>query len=312
MTKETLLEHLRYFFENCPAIDLELYVLYHREGALSTYRPALEERQLRPRLLNDFLAEVRVQFYAPATPYELVSVHTPEASDAEQVFYADYLEIPRAAAVFGPATKGHALSYDGEEATLSGIWGFVVRIGNSQRSLYLFKKNQAFNVIGRDKYYHLFFSNQALTLLNRDTIRLNHTFDVMLLEDHLLILNRKEFERSFDYVKAMQQRALDKIGAIEKLGIVENVGKLAELVENMRTLRKLLAIDLGNVVLHTPPEKIAAFCRDYNIDLKFTTENKIALNTKRSAEQFVKLLNDDYLRSELTQLLYDSKGKKRI
>jgi hypothetical protein len=312
MTKPTLLEHLRYFFENRPAINLELYVLYLRDGALRTYRPALEERQLRPRLLDDFLAEVRAQLYDPAAPYELVSVHTPEAGDAEQVFYAGYLEIPRAAAVFGPATKGHALPYEGEEATLSGIWGFVVRIGNSGRSLYLFKKNQAFNVIGRDKYYQLFFSNKALTLLNRDTIRLNHTFDVMLLEDQLLVLNRKEFERSFDYVKAMQGRALEKIGAIEKLGIVENVGKLADMVENMRTLRKLLAIDMGNVVLHTPPEKIADFCRAYNIDLRFTPENKIALNTKKSAEQFVKLLNDDYLRSELTQLLYDSQGKKRI
>ncbi len=312
MTRETLLEHLRYFFENRPAIDLELYVLYHRDGTLSTYQPALEERQLRPRLLHDFLAEVRAQFYAPAAPYELVSVHTPETSDVEQVFYADYPEIPRAAAIFGPATKGQALPYDDDSATLSGIWGFVVRIGNSERSLYLFKKNQAFNVIGQGKYYHLFFSNRALTLLNRDTIRLGHTFDVMLLENHLLIINRKEFERSFDYVKAMQGRALDKIGAIEKLGIVENVGKLADMVENMRTLRKLLAIDLGNVVLHTPPEKIADFCRAYNIDLKFTPENRIALNTKKSAEQFVKLLNDDYLRSELTQLLYDSKGKKRI
>jgi hypothetical protein len=312
MTKQTLLEHLRYFFENRPAINLELYVLYLRDSALHAYRPALEERQLRPRLLDDFLAEVRAQFYAPVAPYELASVHTPEASDADQVFYAGYLEIPRAAAVFGPATRGQDLPYEGEEATLSGIWGFVIRVGNSERSLYLFKKNQAFNVIGRDKYYHLFFSNKALTLLNRDTIRLNHTFDVMLLEDHLLILNRKEFERSFDYVKAMQQRALEKIRAIEKLGIVENVGKLAGMVENMRTLRKLLAIDMGNVVLHTPPEKIADFCRAYNIDLKFTPENKIALNTKKSAEQFVKLLNDDYLRSELTQLLYDSKGKKRI
>jgi hypothetical protein len=239
-------------------------------------------------------------------------VHTPEASDAEQVFYAGYDEIPRAADIFGDAVAGKALPFDESEARLSGIWAFVVRIGNSGRSLYLFKKNQAFNVIGRDKYYHLFFSNRALTLLNRDTIRLNHTFDVMLLEDHLFVLNKKEFERSFDYVKAMQQKALDKIGAIEKLGLVENVGRLAGMVENMRTLRKLLAIDLSNVVLHTPPEKIASFCRDYNIDLKFTPDNKIALNTKKSAEQFVKLLNDDYLRSELTQLLYDSKGKKRI
>ena len=310
MTKETLLEHLRYFLENRPVINLELYVLYNREGTLSTYAPALEERQLRPRLLDDFLAEIRAQF--TSGPYELVSVHTPEASDTARVFYAVYGEIPRAAEVFGDAIAGKVPPFDDAGAKLSAIWAFVFRIGNSERSLYLFKKNQAFNVIGQGKYYHLFFSNRALTLLNRDTIRLSHTFDVMLLEDHLFILNQKEFERSFDYVKAMQQKALDKISAIQKLGIVENVGKLADMVENMRTLRKLLAIDMNNVVLHTPPEKIAAFCRDYNIDLKFTPDNKIALNTKKSAEQFVKLLNDDYLRSELTQLLYDSKGKKRI
>jgi hypothetical protein len=228
------------------------------------------------------------------------------------VYYAAFDEIPRAGEVFGEAIAGKAAPYDDTSLKMSGIWAFVVRIGNSEKSLYLFKKNQAFNVIGQGRYYHLFFDNRELTLLGRDTIRLNHTFDVMLLEGQLLILNKKEFERSFDYVKAMQQKALDKIAGIEKLGIVENVGRLTDMVGNMRTLRKLLAIDPNNVVLHTPPEKIADFCRDYGIELKFTPENKISLSTKKSAEQFVKLLNDDYLRSELTQLLYDSKGKKRI
>ena len=41
-------------------------------------------------------------------------------------------------------------------------------------------------------------------------------------------------------------------------------------------------------------------------------KSKISIPNKKSAEVFVKLLNDDYLISELTKSLYDSRGKKKI
>ena len=43
--------------------------------------------------------------------------------------------------------------------------------------------------------------------------------------------------------------------------------------------------------------------------LKLNGDDKLILDTKISVEIFLKLLDDDYLQSELTKLLYDSRSK---
>lgn len=43
--------------------------------------------------------------------------------------------------------------------------------------------------------------------------------------------------------------------------------------------------------------------------LKLNGDDKLILDTKISVEVFLKLLDDDYLQSELTKLLYDSRSK---
>ena len=47
--------------------------------------------------------------------------------------------------------------------------------------------------------------------------------------------------------------------------------------------------------------------------LKFNAkETKIVLGTKISKEMFLKLLDDDFLKSDLTKLLYDSELKDTL
>lgn len=56
--------------------------------------------------------------------------------------------------------------------------------------------------------------------------------------------------------------------------------------------------------------KISASYRKKN--LKLTNKDELKVNTKTSVEKLLKLLEDAYLKSELTETLYDSLVKEKI
>ena len=62
-----------------------------------------------------------------------------------------------------------------------------------------------------------------------------------------------------------------------------------------------------------PTTTVMAFIQQHPIlkkKIRLNADNtKVSLDTKVSQELFIKLLNDDFLKSELTMLLYDSQNK---
>lgn len=62
-----------------------------------------------------------------------------------------------------------------------------------------------------------------------------------------------------------------------------------------------------------PTSTVMTFIQQHPIlkkKIRLNADNtKVSLDTKVSQELFIKLLNDDFLKSELTMLLYDSQNK---
>src|SRR5688572_3365938 len=204
MTKEELSQELEYFFQNEQNIGADLYLLYYEGGTLTTYAPALDETTLRPRLLKDFLGEMKfrlVENESTDYSYDLEHINTPGAHEGSVIYYVPYSSIPKANLIYSTVVNGGAADFTGNNLELINIWGFVIKIGNSTKSTYLFKKNYPVNVVKKTGLYQLFFKNNKFKLLDQDLIKLSKKFDVMLLKDELIILNKKEFEQSFDYIQ---------------------------------------------------------------------------------------------------------------
>jgi len=69
-------------------------------------------------------------------------------------------------------------------------------------------------------------------------------------------------------------------------------------------------------LIRTEKENVLKFIGEHRTlkDLiKFnSTGDKVQLSSLKSIEAFVKLLDDDYLKSELTKMLYDSQNKDAL
>lgn len=89
-------------------------------------------------------------------------------------------------------------------------------------------------------------------------------------------------------------------------------------IDNVSFARKLTKIARNSPVLQNniPNIDVINFSRQHPAlrnKMRYTTDNaQFMLDTKTSKQLFIKLLNDDFLTSELTRLYYDSLAKDFI
>jgi hypothetical protein len=305
MTKAKLQETLQSFTFPAEPISVEMYLLIEDEAKnITTYLPAVEDDQLSVILSKIVRSQIINTFFNDNEDYtyKVVSVNSAEADTIRQVYHISKDEIPKTSIIFDSVIKNTAEDFSKDQA-LENIWAYIFKANSGNTTLYLFKRNYPINVLKKDKNYALFFDNNKLSLIDKDIIRLSSHFDVMLVNKELIILNRTEFEKAFDYIGAMQATATANVEIIKK----------SKLIENKSTLRKLLNINPHSKILTKRPKQIMNLAKKYKVEFTMTTdESRLSIITKKAATAFILLLNDDYLKSEFSESLYKIKGKSPI
>jgi hypothetical protein len=316
MNKTQLQEKLQYFVAEGTVLNVELYLQYEVDQQTKSYLPAAEENKLSPALGKMVSIQIKSKFFVENDnyQYEVVSAHSAEANDIRQIFHISQSKIPKASTIFGAVVKNEAEEFP-TTLELKDAWGYIFKVECLEGTIYLWKRNYPVAVINKDRNYSIFFSNRKLNLFDKDLLRLSNHFDVMLVEKELIIINRTEFEKAFDYVEAMQTTASENVKIITMTNLIDTNGlaKIADLSKSKKTLRKLLNINPKSKVLSKEPTQIAKLAKKYRVEFILSEDKKqLMITTKKAAIAFVEMLNDDYLKSEFSGSLYKIKGKSII
>ncbi len=316
MEKAQLQEKLQHFRDDSESLSVEFYLQYEDEQRnIRTYLPATEENRLGNALSGIVKSTIKGKFFVEHDDYqyEIVSANSAEASNIRQVYHIGKNEIPRASLIFDRVLQNNADDFP-RNLELEHVWAYIFKVDSATNgTIYLFKRNYPINVLKKDITYGLIFSNNMLKLFDKDLLRLSKSFDVMLIDNELIILNRSEFEKSFDYVGAMQATAAIRVTAIQNTNLVADIEKIRELAGNKTTLKKLLNINPNSKVLAKKPSQIAKLAKKYKIEFEITEDgSQLDIKTKKAAIAFVEMLNDDFLKSEFSDDLYKIKGKSPI
>ncbi|MBN8703796.1 MAG: DUF4868 domain-containing protein [Bacteroidetes bacterium] len=315
MNKAQLQEKLQYFIQDGETVSVEMYLQYEDDNkSILTYLPATEENKLSPALGRIVRSQIKNKFFNESEDYqyEIVSANTAEANNVRQVFHISKADIPRASVIFDAVVNNKAGEFP-NNLELERVWSYIFKVDCLNATIYLFKKNYQISVLKKESSYALLFSNNKLSLLDKDLLRLSKHFDVMLIEEELIILNRSEFEKAFDYVGAMKAAAEVNIDVIKNSKLVDGMDIISMLSNKKNTLRKLLNINPLSKILTKTPKQIVNLAKKYKVEFKMTDdEAKLSITTKKSAVAFVEMLNDDYLKSEFSGSLYKIKGKSEI
>ena len=243
---------------------------------------------------------------------------------ANALFYYDYEEYPDELSVFKDFNLTYAVAevskFDFESDNISSLYGYIIYLGSMGDGLLLFKKHYPISLIKRECFLlGLHKSKERFEKISGDDIlRLNGDFQLVRLGEEIYVTDIKVLERNLGFNELIFKGANNAIDLIQNINLLEDIQVLKDTAEDVTYARKLSKVKNTSPIFkkNIPTSVIIEFTKK-NPGLKgafkYSDDGKsIRLDTKKSKEAFVKLLNDSFLRSELTKEYYEAKAKDNI
>jgi hypothetical protein len=312
MNREQLIARLQYFLNPANGIGATLYFVVNQDGE-TVIRFADIENEAQQELKERFLEYITDKFISNE---ELHYQNISEADDRKNVVYRyDIEEKPESLNILDEILENEEQEhFQFNQHELSKIQGYLITIGNEGNKIALYKKHHPVNLLKQDRFL-LIPSNERLVKVSDDAIALDRSFDFMMVDDNLIVLKLSTLERFFGFEDVVRNQAQNAIGLVEANQLLEDIEQLNDLALSLTNARKLMRIKTSPV-LNVPVNNVINFIRNHpkltgKIDFN-EDETRIRLSTGVSKKLFLKLLNDDYLFSELTELQYDTHAKDRL
>ena len=201
---------------------------------------------------------------------------------------------------------------------LKKIDWIIVKIGNQDKFCNLYVPYYPIYLMDREKWAMIVPDNSQFKAFESDKIlRFNNQITFLYYkdqqEDLVLSFDFEKIEKYFWYEKEFINRANTKIETIDNLWFVSDISQLKGYIENKKSLRnKLIKIKQTSEVLNKSTSEIKAFVESKTFlssKVWFDSDDKITITSEERARIFLKLLDDDYLRSDLTDWEYESDKK---
>lgn len=214
-------------------------------------------------------------------------------------------------------------SIDEYDGNFSDVYGLLYKIKNVDSSiLWQYKQNYSINFIS-DKGLSLMLKRMKVyEILDKSIFRLNIDSDFYILKENgifrLLVNNLKVIERNFGIQEVIKRKALENVDEIEKLGLIRNIDTLKEKLNQgeMKFTRKLMRLKKESPVFKLKRKEILEFVKNDEIVKKVLKIGKneegkeiILVASEKEKDMFIRLLNDDFLHSRLTNIPYLSNSK---
>lgn len=313
MTREQLIERLSYFADTNNVTGASLYFVLEENGE-SVIRFADIEEEIQNELKSQFLEFIRDKFILNENlSYKNIS----EGDDRKNVVYKyDLEDVPENLNILDIILNNEEQpTFQFSNNSLTNLDGYLITIGNEQNKIALYKKHHSINLLKRDSRLFIIPDQQRFVRIGNDALALDKSFDFMMVDSSLIVLKLNILERFFGFDEVIRNQANSTIEQIEALGLIENIQDLADLIDEKTFARKLMSIK-NSPVLDVPVDRVIDFVKNHPILKKKIRlnedETKINLDTSISKKHILKLLNDDYLSSNLTELEYDTLAKDRL
>lgn len=241
------------------------------------------------------------------------------------IYHYDYENYPEILSVFNDFKLSNYLDDDlikfsFNDNDLSKLFGYIIYIGNMEDGIVLFKQHYPVSLIKRDSFLlGVKKSDSRFELMTGcDILRLNGDIQMLKLNDQIYISNLNVLEKNIGFTELIKKAANETIVSIESLDILEDIQVLRDAAEDISFARKLSKVIKSSPIfqLKIPKNTIIEFTKktkELSGKFKYSTSgNEIRLDTNESKKQFIKLMNDSFLRSELTNQFYETFAKDQM
>lgn len=249
---------------------------------------------------------------------ELVYDNISTASETENsIFYYDIEEFPEKLNVlqdFNTWNDYEEFSFSNND--LESIKAILITVGNEDTYFTIFKHVYPVTIVRQDKMLGLMPVGDRFEKLNANILQINNSIDFIYAQESLIINNLKTLSSAYGYKEIIKNQARERIQLIGELDLIENIEELTQFVENVKYAKRVMRINPESPVLQLAKNSIIDFITGHSKlsrRIRFNVnEDRILLDTDVSKVITIGILNDDYLKSNLTDLDYESEKKSEF
>jgi len=316
MTREELINHLAFLdLEETPTV--EVYILDQPVAVengidLNIYKGRMHE-DLDQQIIDTFYPKIRSRLIRKQ--YDLVSYNPALTPDRTVNWFYPSDEVPFYGIVLeklGELDDDDPIYYDNTILPYPDIWALWIRISIQGNDFYFLRKITPQKVLDTGGKLSLIFSQTVFRKLDQNVLTIDGNFDVFALNGTLIFENKTNFEKTLLYEEVKRQVANETLDDIQAIDIIENFDELRGfLVDDKHSINKLNKLKEKEYFRHKTFADYHSIIRDYNVPVTVDEANgKFNISNKAEAKQLIKVLNDDYLKSELTDLKYAANSKE--
>lgn len=311
MSGDELKATLQKFYDEYDEISVSVYAILKDQEESGPQKVDIESEALQG-LKALFIESLRDEI----TEKENIAVLNLSTSDERlDAIYLYDIELPEELLAMEEVLKQDNLPLlNLKESDLSNIKALLIEIGNNVGQIVLYKTMAPINIFGRKSFF-LKKAMHRMEKIEDEFLRISSGFQLLRVDGKLLVIELAAIEKSFGFHEVIKREAALGVTAVETMQLVQNPEVLHELLEDVKYARRLTKVAKSSPVIrkNIPNESIISFCKNFpklKGKIRFNeVEDRIVLDTKVSQDLFIKLLMDDYLTSELTDLHYESVAK---
>lgn len=276
------------------------------------------DNNVLPLILNLYKNEIEKEIIKKE---DLELLNLSEADERKNVIYKYDFDKEREPflSITAVANDEEIRKFSFSNDTLGNIDAIIAKIGNAEESMYLYSKFYSVNLIKQGKVIKLINSDHRFKMFTDQLIQITGKFDIIKYNNEYYIKNYEILEKFYQFVNVIKERTKNDFKKVEKLGIIETESKLFEYLENNPSrARKFIKVMASSKVIqkNIPNVQLISFVTN-NSKLKGNIKtnedgNKFVLDTNKRCDFFIKLLDDDFLKSELTQEEYEAIAKNNF
>lgn len=279
-----------------------------------------EEDNTSESLLKGFTEIIRNKFDTYIEEDEIIRLSSADER-RNALYYYDLDELPSEMEELKAISQGTGVgeTFCFREDKLVQIIAFIVIIGNENKNIILYKQQYPVSLLNRDRYMLTPIPHKnRFKRFNQDILRIDFNYQFFLWNGVIYISDIDKMEKICSFHDIILNEARKSICEIENLQILDNVEVLTDELDNITFARKLTRIYKDSKVLGKVSNRaIIDFSKKHsyfkNNPIKINgTGDKFILDTKKSKETFIKLMNDDFLTSQLTNSDYESLAKNNV
>lgn len=192
-----------------------------------------------------------------------------------------------------------------QDLAISDVKAVVVKVSSPTTSATFYKQVFPISIVRREQIL-LSWRTNRFEVLNEDVLKILPGFDVMLIDDEFYVSSLPRFEKEFAFERVAKRAMNEVVEMIVALAMVDDIkGYLA----NLDLPKKHVLRAKHSPAFQMKPQAIIAFVENHPTYGLRVVGGKIQLASKKSVRYLFKLLNEDILKSELTQTVYDARAK---